>query len=87
MASNSTKTPWPACTATSYKDRQIEPYSIGLTILGYSGVPSRRRRRRRRREERKKNCPSCPLLKVQFCPLQIGSISESKVRLAMSRLF
>ncbi len=34
LSTNSIKTLWPACTATSFKYRQIGAYSISVTILG-----------------------------------------------------
>ncbi len=42
--STTTKTSWPALTATSSKDRQIGAYSIGLTIPGKTRLPKKKKK-------------------------------------------
>ncbi len=42
--STTIKTLWPACTATSFKDRLIVAYSIGLRILGKLSCPVKKKK-------------------------------------------
>jgi hypothetical protein len=42
-------TSWSACKVTSSKDRQIEAYSFGLTILGKLVWPNNNKKKRRRK--------------------------------------
>ncbi len=58
--STTIKTLWPAHTATSWKDRWIGAYSIGLTILGKLGCPNNN-------NYKKKN----PVLPISFWCLKI----------------
>ncbi len=44
LSFTSIKTLWPACTATSFNDRQIGAYSIGLTFSGKLSFPSKKKK-------------------------------------------
>ncbi len=44
LMSTSVKTLWPACTATSFDDRQIGAYSIGLTTPGKLSFPCKKKK-------------------------------------------